>query len=57
MQWIVSTASGRPKIIDVQAEGVSLRLTQRNDYSAFMTRNGNNVDALLDAMRRQTGAA
>lgn len=57
VQWIVSTASGRPRIIDVQAEGVSLRLTQRNDYSAFMTRNGNNVDALLDAMRRQTGAA
>ena len=57
VQWIVSTASGRPKIIDVQAEGVSLRLTQRNDYSAYISRNGNNVDALLDAMRRQAGAA
>lgn len=56
VQWIVSTASGRPKIVDVQAEGVSLRLTQRNDYSAYLTRNNNNVDALLNAMRQQAGA-
>jgi len=56
VQWIVSTASGRPKIVDVQAEGVSLRLTQRNDYSAFLSRNGGNVDALLAAMLQQAGA-
>jgi len=56
VQWVVSTASGRPKIVDVQAEGVSLRLTQRNDYSAFLSRNGGNVDALLAAMRQQAGA-
>ncbi len=56
VQWVVSTAGGRPKIVDVQAEGVSLRLTQRNDYSAFLTRNNNNVDALLSAMRQQAGA-
>ena len=56
VQWVVSTASGRPKIVDVQAEGVSLRLTQRNDYSAFLTRNGSNIDALLAAMRQQAGA-
>ena len=56
VQWVVNTASGRPKIVDVQAEGVSLRLTQRNDYSAFLTRNNNNVDALLSAMRQQAGA-
>jgi len=56
VQWIVSTASGRPKIVDVQAEGVSLRLTQRNDYSAFLSRNNGNVDALLAAMRQQSGA-
>ena len=57
VQWVVSTASGRPKIIDVQAEGVSLRLTQRNDYSAYISSNGGSVDALLAAMRRQAGAA
>ncbi len=55
VQWVVSTASGRPKIVDVQAEGVSLRLTQRNDYGAFLSRNNGNVDALLAAMRQQVG--
>lgn len=53
VQWVVSNASGRPRIIDVIAEGTSLRLTQRSDYAAFLSRNGSNVDALLDAMRRQ----
>jgi phospholipid transport system substrate-binding protein len=57
VQWVVSTASGRPKIVDVQAEGVSLRLTQRNDYSAYINGHGGNVDALLEAMRRQAGTA
>ncbi len=56
VQWVVTSASGQPKIADVVAEGVSLRLTQRNDYSAFLTRNGNNVDALLNAMREQARA-
>lgn len=57
VQWVVSTASGRPKIIDVQAEGVSLRLTQRNDYSAYISGHGGSVDALLAAMRHQAGTA
>ncbi len=56
VQWVVSTASGRPQIIDVLAEGTSLRLTQRADYSSFISRNGNNVDALITAMRRQVAA-
>lgn len=53
VQWVVTNASGQPRIIDVIAEGTSLRLTQRSDYAAFLSRNGNSVDALLDAMRRQ----
>lgn len=53
VQWIVATVDGRPKIVDVRAEGTSLRLTQRNDYSAFLQRNNSNVDALIGAMRGQ----
>jgi phospholipid transport system substrate-binding protein len=56
VQWVVSLASGRPLLIDVVAEGTSLRLTKRSDYAAYLTRNGNNVDALLTAMQRQVGA-
>lgn len=55
VQWVVSNSSGKPQIVDVVAEGTSLRLTQRSDYASFMSRNGNSVDALLAAMRRQVG--
>jgi len=53
VDWIISEASGSPKIIDVIAEGTSLRLTQRSDYAAYLTRNNNSVQALIDAMRQQ----
>ena len=56
VQWVVSRAGGAPRIIDVIIEGTSLRLTQRSDYSAYITRNGNSVDALIAAMRQQVGA-
>ena len=55
-QWVVSFESGRPVIIDVIAEGTSLRLTQRSDYAAFLSRNNNNTDALLSALERQAAA-
>jgi phospholipid transport system substrate-binding protein len=53
VDWLVSTGGGGPKIIDVIAEGTSLRLTQRSDYSAYLARNNNNVQALIDALKQQ----
>ena len=42
-----------PKIIDVIAEGTSLRITQRDDYASFLSQHGDNLDALLEGLRRQ----
>jgi len=53
LDWRVSEVSGQPKIVDVIAEGTSLRLTTRSEYSSVITRNGSNVSALLAAMRQQ----
>jgi phospholipid transport system substrate-binding protein len=53
VDWVVSTDSGSPKIIDLIAEGTSLRLTQRSDYSAYLAHNNNSVQALIDALRQQ----
>jgi phospholipid transport system substrate-binding protein len=53
IQWVVANAQGDPKIVDVIAEGTSLRITQRDDYASFLTHNGNSISALLDAMRKQ----
>jgi phospholipid transport system substrate-binding protein len=53
LDWRVAEIGGQPKIVDVIAEGTSLRLTTRSDYSSVITRNGGNVAALLAAMRQQ----
>ena len=55
VDWIISNPTAEPKIIDVVAEGKSLRLTQRQDYASFLTRNGKDIDALISAMRDQVG--
>ncbi|WP_202396904.1 MlaC/ttg2D family ABC transporter substrate-binding protein [Teichococcus coralli] len=56
LDWRVSDVNGRPQVVDVIAEGTSLRLTQRSEYSSVISRNGGQVSALLDAMRRQISA-
>jgi phospholipid transport system substrate-binding protein len=57
VDWIVSNASGSPRIIDVVAEGTSLRLTQRSDYASYLSRNNNDINALINAMRQQVAQA
>jgi phospholipid transport system substrate-binding protein len=56
VEWIVSNASGSPRIVDVVAEGTSLRLTQRSDYASYLSHNNSNVGALLQAMKQQVQA-
>ena len=53
LDWRVADINGHPKVVDVIAEGTSLRLTTRSEYAAVIQRNGGRVAALLDAMRGQ----
>jgi phospholipid transport system substrate-binding protein len=53
VNWIIANPSGAAKIIDVVAEGTSLRLTQRQDYGSYLQHNNGNVDALIAAMKSQ----
>ncbi|WP_426958819.1 MlaC/ttg2D family ABC transporter substrate-binding protein [Muricoccus radiodurans] len=53
LDWRVAEVGGQPRIVDVIAEGTSLRLTQRSEYSSVISRNGGRVSSLLDAMRNQ----
>ena len=57
VDWIIYNPASDPKIIDVIAEGTSLRLTQRQDYASYLSRNNNNIDALINAMRQQVAQA
>lgn len=53
VDWLVSSEGGGARIVDVIAEGTSLRLTQRSDYSAYLAHNNNSVQALIEALRQQ----
>jgi phospholipid transport system substrate-binding protein len=57
VDWIIASPSADPKIIDVVAEGTSLRLTQRQDYASYLAHNNSNVDALIAAMKNQVSQA
>jgi phospholipid transport system substrate-binding protein len=51
LDWRVSEIGGQHKVVDLIAEGTSLRLTQRSEYSSVIQRHGGQVAALLAAMR------
>jgi phospholipid transport system substrate-binding protein len=53
VDWHVSDPGSSPKIVDVVAEGTSLRLTQRQDYASYLSHNNGSVDALIAAMKNQ----
>lgn len=53
LDWRVAEINGQPKVVDVIAEGTSLRLTTRSEYAAVIQRNNGRVASLLDAMHGQ----
>jgi phospholipid transport system substrate-binding protein len=57
VQWVISSKSGSPKVVDVVAEGTSLRLTQRQDYASYLSRHNADIDALLAALERQLASS
>jgi phospholipid transport system substrate-binding protein len=52
VDWVVSTATGGPKIVDLLAAGTSLRLTQSSDFVAYLARHQYNIHELIEAMRQ-----
>ena len=53
VDWVVSTATGSPRIVDLLAGGTSLRLTQSADFTAYLARHQYNIHELIAAMRQQ----
>ena len=51
VSWRVRPKGGAYKIIDVMVEGVSMAVTQRNDFAGVIQKGGNNVEALLTYLR------
>jgi phospholipid transport system substrate-binding protein len=42
------------KILDVRVEGVSMVLAQRDEFTAYIAKNGGRVEALIDTLRQRT---
>ena len=57
VDWYLNNRSGRQKITDVYVGGVSMKVTQRDDFASVIQRNGGQVDALLAQLRQRTAAA
>ncbi len=55
VNWLVGTEGGSMKILDVIAEGTSLRTTERSDYTSYLQNHGGSVDALVMALQHQVG--
>jgi phospholipid transport system substrate-binding protein len=51
---VPNVASGF-KVVDVQVEGVSMSITQRDEFAAVIRTSGGTVDGLLTALRKKTG--
>ena len=43
------------KIIDVLVEGVSMAITQRDEFTAIINQSGGKIEGLLSALRKKTG--
>lgn len=52
--WRIHKVDGNWRITDILVEGVSMALTQRQDFASAMQSSGGSLDALLDAMHKKT---
>lgn len=50
--WRVRAKGNDMRVIDVIVEGVSMAVTQRNDFASVIQRGGNNINALLTYLRQ-----
>jgi len=53
VRWRVRNRNGF-KVIDVMVEGVSMALTQRDEFAAIIQQRGGKVEGLLAALRKKT---
>ncbi len=57
VDWYLIDGGGRFKITDVYVGGVSMKVTQRDEFASVIQRNGGRVDALLAQLRQKLAAA
>jgi len=56
LDWRIEDQGGQLRIIDLEVEGVSLRITHRSDTASAIQSEGGEVSALVDALRQKTSS-
>ena len=56
VEWHLGDHGGRYKISDVYISGVSMKVTQRDEFAAVIQRNGGRVEGLLGQLRQKLTA-
>lgn len=54
VDWRVRDRNGKLAIIDVVVEGVSMAITQRDEFSSVIAKSGGKVDGLITRLREKT---
>ena len=57
VDWYVVERGGSHKITDVHVGGVSMKVTQRDEFASVIQRNGGRVEALITQLRQKVAAA
>jgi phospholipid transport system substrate-binding protein len=57
VDWRLVEDGGRLKIADVVVDGISMAVTQRQEFASVIQRHGGQVGGLLSLMREKTAAA
>jgi phospholipid transport system substrate-binding protein len=53
--WEVKNLGTGLRITDVSVEGVSMAITRRSDFNAYISRNNGSLDALIAELKRKSG--
>lgn len=56
INWRVQSKDETHKIVDVMVEGISMSVTQRDEFAAVIRQTGGRVDGLIKALRRKTAS-
>jgi phospholipid transport system substrate-binding protein len=54
IDWHLVDRGGRLKITDVNVEGISMKVTERDEFAAVIQRGGGRLDGLLEQLRQKT---
>jgi phospholipid transport system substrate-binding protein len=56
VDWYLAGGPGRYKIVDVYVGGVSMKVTQRDEFGSVIQRNGGRIGALIEQLQQKLAA-